>query len=112
IGAAAVHDDVLEIGVTLEEDRTDRLLEKFTLVVRRCDNRYDGPSFRRRAADRGAGAYRPWPALTRWRRRRKIQVRLRYHAGVRLRMGALCIELGVASSRRAWSARICRYQSR
>ena len=38
VGRAAVHDDVLEIGVALKEDGADCLLDELALIVARRDD--------------------------------------------------------------------------
>ena len=67
---AAVHDDVFEVGVALEEDGADRLLDELALVVARRDNGDARPGRAVGLGGRqGRRLHRPWPASLayRWR---------------------------------------------
>src|SRR5207247_4919907 len=73
VGASAVHNYILEVRVTLEKDRPDRLLDKLALVIVGCHDRYTRPGFALRHCVRKLWALdRPRPTGFPGRRGRQL----------------------------------------
>src|SRR5207253_2911711 len=78
VRAAAVNDDVLQVGVALQQHGADGLLDELPLVVRRRHDADPGPGRRVVRPPRRTRLLRPRPAgLARRRRRALTRRRLR-----------------------------------
>src|SRR5262245_37259570 len=62
VGAAAVDDDVFQVGIALQQDGSNRLLEECGLVKTGCDNRDAWPPHGVLRSWEGPVGNRPWPS--------------------------------------------------